>query len=1039
MTFIILSLLASLISLCMLYKNKLGEREAYVVSIVFVFLMVLNGVYFVANSFTGKGIDASVLFHVRAGLDGAGISEYKPLIALTASYFIVLLLISIVIFNKVKRHQKEGSSTWRKVALMFIGFSFFLNPAVHDFSRMTLSSLSGGTYANKENFPNEFLLPTPSISEKKNLVFIYLESLEATYLDEDLFPGLMPNLKRLQQSATNYSNIQQVTHTSWTIAGMTASQCGIPLFSPSHGNSLSGLDMFLPEANCLGDILKSNGYYLSYMGGADLNFAGKGSFYKSHGFDNIQGKRELSSNSSDPDYLSSWGIYDDTLFSMLKDEYARLSRSTSPFGLFSLTLDTHHPSGHVSNSCRDVEYQDGTNPILNSVHCADILIKEFVDYIQENPDDNDTVIAIASDHLAMKNSAWDTLQQGTRRNIFMVIDSMDPQNAANVSKAGSVLDIAPTLLSFFDTSIDGLAFGRNLNVDSPTLTESKNNINSYLKSQQGAVKYLWSYPQLESGIQYQSNNEGELVLGNRYISLPAIIKVNNRFDVEEIVFANTGRKKLADYITEFPVSQNFLWIDECEVVNAFAYPNNTGNGSDNWCVASGTTGGSEISAWGLSDKTTITNAEILSSFEEAEISEKAHLERVSRMQNIVEFGVAELSTLHVSTSSDMVGSVVVRSAGYNNGPSFVEGNGRRLGFYRGLTLVGLSNSHEPVRIGHVDTCGGTVTDPNVLDASGDFSFMIEKYSASFDALIVVGHDSIVCSDTGLLENTMQGTGLENWSNVGLREPYIAVIAKGGDVQEIVGEDKSIIAVNVKSYATASEPVSQRVLDGIERVAHAGGGYDGLTYTNSIDALEYNKNIYSLFEIDFSWSSDNELVCIHDWEDSFERSFGLSTASAVTENLFIRLVEESSIEKCTLSSLSAWLKDNPEKRIVTDIKSMNSRALNLIASRYPELIGNFIPQVYQPQEYYIARLLGFDDVIWTLYRFRGDDDAVLSNLENMDLYGLTMPRERANSGLAKRVFDERGLHSYVHTINSEEDFFKYLNLGVSEIYTDWLKE
>lgn len=45
---------------------------------------------------------------------------------------------------------------------------------------------------------------------------------------------------------------------------------------------------------------------------------------------------------------------------------------------------------------------------------------------------------------------------------------------------------------------------------------------------------------------------------------------------------------------------------------------------------------------------------------------------------------------------------------------------------------------------------------------------------------------------------------------------------------------------------------------ITKIAHAGGGFNGETYTESLDALNFNKNRYSLFEIDFSFTSDNEL-------------------------------------------------------------------------------------------------------------------------------------------------------------------------------------
>lgn len=49
-----------------------------------------------------------------------------------------------------------------------------------------------------------------------------------------------------------------------------------------------------------------------------------------------------------------------------------------------------------------------------------------------------------------------------------------------------------------------------------------------------------------------------------------------------------------------------------------------------------------------------------------------------------------------------------------------------------------------------------------------------------------------------------------------------------------------------------------------RIAHAWWTFNWYNYTNSLDALEYNKYFFDLFEIDFSWTNDEKLVCIHDW-------------------------------------------------------------------------------------------------------------------------------------------------------------------------------
>ena len=47
-----------------------------------------------------------------------------------------------------------------------------------------------------------------------------------------------------------------------------------------------------------------------------------------------------------------------------------------------------------------------------------------------------------------------------------------------------------------------------------------------------------------------------------------------------------------------------------------------------------------------------------------------------------------------------------------------------------------------------------------------------------------------------------------------------------------------------------------------RIAHAGGQYQGQIYTNSINVLNENKDKFQLFEIDFHFTFDKKLVCIH---------------------------------------------------------------------------------------------------------------------------------------------------------------------------------
>ena len=224
--------------------------------------------------------------------------------------------------------------------------------------------------------------------------------------------------------------------------------------------------------------------------------------------------------------------------------------------------------------------------------------------------------------------------------------------------------------------------------------------------------------------------------------------------------------------------------------------------------------------------------------------------------------------------------------------------------------------------------------------------------------------------------------------------------------------------------------------GLLRIAHAGGQIGATTYTNSIEALDANyERRFRAFEIDFSWTSDHQLVCLHDWEQSFERSFGLPPTGPIFLSDFEQLVRDrSAYTKCSLTSFMQWFADHPQALLVTDVKERNLDALKLISSNYPQFLTRIIPQIYQPSEYTIVRELGFEKIIWTLYKFSGGPLAVLNAIQDMNLYAVTMNIARAEQNLGQEL-SALGISSYVHTINDYADSLFFRSLGIDEFYTD----
>ncbi len=227
---------------------------------------------------------------------------------------------------------------------------------------------------------------------------------------------------------------------------------------------------------------------------------------------------------------------------------------------------------------------------------------------------------------------------------------------------------------------------------------------------------------------------------------------------------------------------------------------------------------------------------------------------------------------------------------------------------------------------------------------------------------------------------------------------------------------------------------------MHRIAHAGGGIESRTYTNSYEALNYNlQRGFKLFELDFSFTNDGRIVCLHDWHSDFEHSFGFKTKAAVSYDEFKKLVKnKSKFNKCTLDGLAQWMKNHPSTIIVTDVKESNLNALATIVKTLPSANQRVIPQIYQPEHYLAVKKMGFEFIIWTLYRYSGNINDVLRRVDEFKgPFAITMPTTLARTTLPKNL-SQRGIPTYVHTVNDhiEAKVFKE-KYGVTEIYTDFL--
>lgn len=317
--------------------------------------------------------------------------------------------------------------------------------------------------------------------EKRNLIYIFLESMETTVASKENGGGweysIIPELEQLAMENINFSNTEKlggaksVPCTNWTVAGMVAQTAGIPLKMDIDTNAYFGYSSFLPGVYTLGDILKTEGYNLELMVGSDAEFGGRKDYFTVHGnyeiFDFYTAIEEGKMTKEDEVW---WGYDDDDLFKWAKDEILELAEQDAPFNFTMLTADTHFMDGYLSENVGDefdTQYENVFAYSSKSVY-------EFVEWIKKQDFYDNTTIVIVGDHIGMQTEFYEEhLEEGYTRTVYNTFINSAIPEANSQNRQFSTLDIFPTVLASIGAEIEGerLGLGTNLFSGEPTLIE----------------------------------------------------------------------------------------------------------------------------------------------------------------------------------------------------------------------------------------------------------------------------------------------------------------------------------------------------------------------------------------------------------------------------------------------------------------------------------------------------------------------------------------------------------------------------------------
>jgi hypothetical protein len=318
------------------------------------FLLIANGLLGASYYLQATGFNRVYFQHFNVNTVNA-----SPVYGKEATAALVYLVAGTLLSIWVAKRMEPRPFSWMMPVLFIVSWTL-LTPVKQAASYFVAAERGGhDDHDLREILAAENPAPVAQSRRLKNLVLVYMEGLEQSYFD---VPQLMPRLSELGRRMTRFTNVHDLLGS--TIGGLVSTLCGWP-FLPNPGFYRD--EEFLPGMRCLGDDLEQRGYASTFMGGANLYFTRKDTLFGNHGFSKVLGAKTLLPMIANPTYKNKWGLHDDSLFDLARDELRTLSKSGSPFALVLLTVGTHVP-GYVSDSCP--RYEGSDNLLLQAVLAA---------------------------------------------------------------------------------------------------------------------------------------------------------------------------------------------------------------------------------------------------------------------------------------------------------------------------------------------------------------------------------------------------------------------------------------------------------------------------------------------------------------------------------------------------------------------------------------------------------------------------------------------------------------------------------------------
>lgn len=301
-----------------------------------------------------------------------------------------------------------------------------------------------------------------SSAEKRNVVFILVESLSGSFLREfGNEKHITPFLDSLAQKSVFFTNLY-ATGTR-TVRGMEAVTLCIP---PTPGQSI----VKRPEnANLytVSNVFAAKGYANNFFYGGDGYFDNMNAYFGGNGFtiydrgrgsvlnDAIKTTRHTITD-DEVTFENAWGVCDEDLYRKMLTVADRHYARSEPFFNFVMTTSNHRPYTYPSGK---VDIPSGKSRD-GAVKYTDFALRGLFAEAVKKPWYKNTVFVIIADHCA-SSAGKDEVDIKNYHIPALIVNMPDSMNR-KITKQCSQIDLFPTLFSLMHWTYGSDFFGRNV-------------------------------------------------------------------------------------------------------------------------------------------------------------------------------------------------------------------------------------------------------------------------------------------------------------------------------------------------------------------------------------------------------------------------------------------------------------------------------------------------------------------------------------------------------------------------------------------------